>query len=217
MNKKKINVLVADDHVLIREGLTRILSLDSSIVLAGEAENGEQCVKIVTENKVDVVLMDVSMPGLNGIEASKIIKEKSPDTNIIALTIHEDDEYIFEMIRSGISAYLLKDVSSNELIQTIKGTARGESFIPPRLMARVFQEFNRLSSTPPDQSSGLTRREMEILQLVAQGDNNRSISEKLFISEKTVKNHLTNIFEKLDVGDRTQAALYAIKNKIVDA
>lgn len=212
---KQTKVLVADDHALIREGLSRILSIDSDIALVGEAGDGKETVQKALEASVDVVLMDINMPEMNGIEACKAIKEQSPRTQIIALTIHEDEEYLFEMIKSGASAYLLKDVSPDQLIHTIKGVAQGESFIPPRLMARVFQEFNRLSSGPAGDTHELTRRELEVLQLVARGANNRSIAEQLFISEKTVKNHLTNIFQKLDVADRTQAALYAIKNKLV--
>lgn len=215
MAEETIKVLVADDHALIREGLSRILSLEPSISLVGEVENGRQAVEITLQKNVDVVLLDINMPDMNGIEACKKIKEKSPYTQVIALTIHEDEEYLFEMIRSGISAYLLKDVNPDQLIHTIKGSARGESFIPPKLMARVFREFNRLSSGPGDESHGLTKRELDVLKLVAQGYNNKSIAEKLYISEKTVKNHLTNIFQKLDVSDRTQAVLYAIKNKIV--
>ncbi|MTI83683.1 MAG: response regulator transcription factor [Firmicutes bacterium] len=215
MAGNKIRVVVADDHALIREGLSRVLSLDPAISLVGEAEDGNHAVKITLEKKADVVLMDINMPQMNGIEACKLIMEKSPQTRVIALTIHEDEEYLFEMIRSGSSAYLLKDVSPDQLIHTIKGTAQGESFIPPKLMARVFQEFNRLSSEPNEENHGLTKRELEVLELVAKGENNKSIAEKLFISEKTVKNHLTNIFQKLEVTDRTQAALYAIKNKIV--
>jgi two-component system NarL family response regulator len=216
MKNKKIKVVVADDHALIREGLCRILSLDPSISLVGEAENGNQAVKMAIEENADVVLMDINMPAMNGIEACRAIKERSPKTQVIALTIHEDEEYLFEMIRSGTAAYLLKDVSPDQLIDTIKGVAKGESFIPPKLMARIFQEFNRLSSDTGDENHGLTKRELEVLELVAKGDNNKSIAEKLFISEKTVKNHLTNIFQKLEVTDRTQAALYAIKNKIVE-
>lgn len=215
MESNPIKVLVVDDHALIREGISRILALEPSIEVVGEAENGRQAVLMVREKGVNVVLMDINMPEMNGIEACKIIKEQCPDTQVIALTIHEDEEYLFEMIRYGASAYLLKDVSPDQLIRTVIGTARGESFIPPKLMSRVFQEFSRLSSSPGDEPHGLTKREIEVLQLLAQGYNNRSIAEKLFISEKTVKNHLTNIFHKLNVTDRTQAALYAIKNKLV--
>lgn len=212
-----IKVLIVDDHVLIREGLRRILSLEPSIALVGEAENGKQAIEVVTEKDVDVVLLDINMPEMNGIKACQLIKKNSPKTQVIALTIHEEEDYLFEMIRSGASAFLLKDVSSDRLIKTIKGTARGESFIPPKLMSRLFLEINRLASTTGDKNNGLTQRELEVLQLVAQGQNNKAIAKKLYISEKTVKNHLTSIFQKLGVTDRTQAALYAIKNKIVEA
>ena len=212
-----IKVLIVDDHVLIREGLRRILSLEPSIALVGEAENGKQAIEVVTEKNVDVVLLDINMPEMNGIKACQLIKKNSPKTQVIALTIHEEEDYLFEMIRSGASAFLLKDVSSDRLIKTIKGTARGESFIPPKLMSRLFLEINRLASTTGDKNNGLTQRELEVLQLVAQGQNNKAIAKKLYISEKTVKNHLTSIFQKLGVTDRTQAALYAIKNKIVEA
>lgn len=209
---KKIKIVVADDHPLIREGLRRVLSLEPNIVLVGEAENGEQAVELVRRTGADVVLMDINMPGMNGIEACRAIKEEMPHTRIIALTIHDQEEYLFELIRAGISAYLLKDVSPDKLLETIIGVARGESYIPPRLMSKVFQEFNRMTVSPKIR---LTSREREILQLLAEGESNRSIAEKLFITEKTVKNHLTNIFQKLNVSDRTQAVLYAIKNKLV--
>jgi len=205
-------VIIADDHALIREGLRRILSLAPDLVVAGEAENGEQAVELVRQTGADVVLMDVNMPGMNGITACKLIREKVPGTKIIALTIHDQEEYLFELIRAGVSAYLLKDVSPDKLLTTISGVTRGESYLPPRLTARVFQEFNRLTD---GRENVLTRRELEILQLLAAGESNKRIAQKLLISEKTVKNHLTSIFQKLDVADRTQAVLYAIKNKLV--
>ena len=205
-------MIIADDHALIREGLRRILSLAPDLVVAGEAENGEQAVELVRQTGADVVLMDVNMPGMNGITACKLIREKVPGTKIIALTIHDQEEYLFELIRAGVSAYLLKDVSPDKLLTTISGVTRGESYLPPRLTARVFQEFNRLTD---GRENVLTRRELEILQLLAAGESNKRIAQKLLISEKTVKNHLTSIFQKLDVADRTQAVLYAIKNKLV--
>ncbi|MCL6447132.1 MAG: response regulator transcription factor [Armatimonadetes bacterium] len=207
-----IKVIIADDHSLIREGLRRILSLAPNITIAGEAENGEQAVELARQTGADVVLMDVNMPGMNGITACKLIREEMPGTKIIALTIHDQEEYLFELIRAGVSAYLLKDVSPDKLLETIFGVTRGESYLSPRLTARVFQEFNRLAG---GQGSILTRRELEILQLLAEGESNKSIAQKLLISEKTVKNHLTSIFQKLNVTDRTQAVLYAIKNKLV--
>lgn len=207
-----IKIIIADDHPLIREGIRRILSLASDIMIAGEAENGEQAVELARKTGADIVLMDINMPVVNGIAACKQIKEEMPSTKIIVLTIHDQDEYLFELIKSEISAYLLKDVNPDKLVKTIRGVASGESYISPQLIARVFREFNRLTSNPAIE---LTNREREILNLLAQGENNKSIAEKTFISEKTVKNHLTNIFQKLNVNDRTQAALYAIKNKLV--
>ncbi|MCL6560018.1 MAG: response regulator transcription factor [Firmicutes bacterium] len=207
-----IKVVIADDHPLIREGLRRILSLAPDVVIAGEAESGEQAVELARRTGADVVLLDVNMPGMNGITACKLIKAEMPGTKVIALTIHDQEEYLFELIRAGVSAYLLKDVSPDKLLEAILGVTRGESFISPRLAAKVFQEFNRRTGKA---GNILTNRELEILQLLAQGESNKSIAQKLFISEKTVKNHLTNIFQKLNVNDRTQAVLYAIKNKLV--
>lgn len=207
-----VKVVIADDHPLIREGLRRILSLSPDIAIAGEAENGERAVELVRKTGADVVLMDVNMPGMNGITACKLIKEEMPGTKIIALTIHDQEEYLFELIRAGVSAYLLKDVSPDRLLETISGVTRGESYISPRLAAKVFREFNRLAGPP---GTALTGREREILQLLVRGENNKSIAQTLFISEKTVKNHLSNIFQKIGVSDRTQAVLFAIKNKLV--
>lgn len=212
-----IKVLIADDHALIREGLRKILSINSKLKVVGEAADGNQAVEQALVRDVDIILLDINMPNMNGIDACREIKKSKPGIGIIALTIHDQEEYLFEMIRGGISAYLLKDVSPDQLITTIIGVAKGESFIQPKLMARVFQEFSRLS-TPLHQEkkdNALTPREVEVLELVARGENNRGIAQKLFISEKTVKNHLYRIFQKLGVVDRTQAALYAVKHKIV--
>ncbi|OAT79444.1 response regulator [Desulfotomaculum copahuensis] len=214
-----IKVLIADDHALIREGLRKVLSLEPQIEVIGEAADGPQAVEMATNMDVDIILLDINLPTINGIAVCRTIKEKKPEIGVIALTIHDQEDYLFEMIRNGASAYLLKDISPDHLIRTILGVARGESFISPRLMARVFEEFSRLS-TPENpggskDSRALTTRELQVLRLVARGETNRGIAEKLFISEKTVKNHMYSIFRKLSVTDRTQAALYAIKNKIV--
>lgn len=210
----KIRLLIADDHVLIREGLRRILSIAPSIEVVGEAADGAEAVKHTMTNKVDIVLMDINMPKVNGIEACRQIKEKKPSTDVIALTIHNQEEYLFELLRAGVSAYILKDVSPDELINTITGVYRGESYLPPSLTGRVVKEFNRLANKPPGQPYGLTTREMEVLKEVARGSSNKEIAANLHISVKTVKNHLTNIFLKLEVSDRTQAALLAVKSKL---
>lgn len=215
-----IRVLIADDHILVREGIMKILSLEDDIEVSGEAGNGQQAVKIALEKDIDIALMDVNMPQIDGIEACRMIKKSKPDLGVIALTIHDQEEYLFEFIRAGASAYLLKDVSPGQLVETIRGVARGESYIPPRLMVNVFQELNRISmkqqATRKIDEDHLTAREIEVLQHVARGDSNKLIAKKLFISEKTVKNHLYRIFQKLNVEDRTQATLYALKHKIVD-
>lgn len=210
--------MIADDHTLVREGLSKLLSMEGRIKIVGEAENGEQAVELALKIKPDVILMDVNMPVINGIEATRTIKRLEPGIEIIALTIHDHEEYLFEMIRAGASSYVLKDISPDLLVKTILGVSSGESFIPPSMTARMFAEFNRLSTLSARHAlpQGLTRREIDVLRLVAVGDSNRAIAEKLFISEKTVKNHLTSIFQKLGVEDRTQAALHAVKNKIVE-
>lgn len=215
---ERIKVLIVDDHPLVREGLIKILSTDERIEVAGSAENGEQAVELALKIKPDIILMDINLPVLNGIEATRIIKSRIPETGIIALTIHDQEEYLFELIKAGISGYLLKDASPDLLVKTVLGVSKGESFIPPSLTAKMLAEFNRLASTSNRHANpqGLTRREVDVLRLLALGYSNRVIAEKLFISEKTVKNHLTSIFQKLGVEDRTQAAIHAVKNKIVE-
>lgn len=212
-----IKLLIADDHALIREGLRKILSMEPRIQIVGEVVNGQEAVDFCRHNQVDIVLLDINMPVMNGIEACRLIKEEKPATGIIALTIHDQEDYLFEMIKHGISGYVLKDVHPDRLIETILGVAGGQSFIPPSLTARVLAELSRLttSSLTTRRQHLLTEREMEVLQLVARGKSNREIAQTLYISEKTVKNHLTNIFQKIGVSDRTQAALYAIKEKLV--
>jgi len=215
---QSINLLIADDHALIREGLRKILSIEPRINVVGEVADGQQAVEFCTRNQVDIVLMDINMPVMNGIEACRRIKEIKPNIGIIALTIHDQDEYLFELIKYGISGYVLKDVHPDQLIQTIYGVARGESFIPPAMTARVLAEFSRLTSGDHHERKhqALTDREIEVLKQVAKGQSNKAIAKALYISEKTVKNHLTSIFNKIGVEDRTQAALYAIKEKLVD-
>lgn len=214
----KIGVLIADDHPLVREGVRKILSTSDDIEVLGEASNGEEAVMLAGEKKPDVILMDINMPVLDGIEATKRIKASSPGTKIIALTIHEQEEYLFELIKAGACGYILKDVNPDDLVSAVIGAYRGRSYLPPSMTTRVFEEFNRLAVRQNEKagSRGLTRREMDVLQLVAKGSSNREIAQMLFISEKTVKNHLTSIFQKLGVQDRTQAALRAIKTGLVD-
>jgi len=213
-----IKVLIADDHALLREGLAKILSLDEKLEIIAEASRGEEAVTLARKLRPDVILMDINMPGVNGIEATKIIKKEMPQIGIIALTIHDDEEYIFELVRAGASGYVLKDIQPERLIAAIKDVADGKSVIHPNITAKLLGEFNRLSERKLNSTryEELTNRELDVLQLMAKGMANKDIAQSLFISEKTVKNHITNIFRKLNVEDRTQAVLYAIKHKMVE-
>ncbi len=222
-----IRLYIADDHVLFREGLVRIFDLEEGIEVVGEAADGEKTLKQVLELMPEVVLMDINMPKLSGVEATKRIKKVLPDVKIIILSIHDDESYIFETIRAGASGYLLKDVEGRVLIDAITHVANGGSFIHPRVTSKVLKEFARLSEEAEslqlhnkidDETDAsiwdemLTQREQEILTLMARGMSNRDVSEELFISEKTVKNHVSNIFQKMQVRDRTQAVIQAIKH-----
>lgn len=209
----EIRILLADDHALIRDGLKKILSMESGLKIIGEAANGKEAVEMAREMLPHIILMDINMPVMNGIEAAKLIKSNHPGIGIIALTIHDDDEYVSELIKSGVSGYTLKDINSEELIQTIRKVYDGESVFHPDITMKLLGEFRRMAGNQKSHPN-LTARELEILECVTRGDNNREISRKLFISEKTVKNHLTNIFRKIDVNHRTQAALYALKHKL---
>ena len=217
-----IKVLLADDHALVRDGLAKILSLAEGLEIVGEAASGQEAIALARKYKPDVILMDINMPNGNGIEATKIIKKEMPEVGIIALTIHDDEQYIFEQVRAGVSGYLLKDIYPETLITAIKSVAAGKSFIQSDITGKILGEFNRLYERKTryvgyvNNSDELTPRELEVLELIAQGLSNKEIAQTLFISEKTVKNHITNIFRKLNVEDRTQAALYAVKHRIVN-
>ncbi len=208
-----INVLIADDHPLIREGLSKILSLNEDIKIIGEARDGREAVKMTMKTHPDVVLMDINMPHMNGIEAARVIKSELPQTGIIALTIHDDQEYIDEMIESGVSGFLLKDVEPEILVKSVREVSKGKSLFEEDHKGK--KTADRKTYLKRDGLEELTRRELDVLQLIAKGMCNKDIAESLFISEKTVKNHLTNIFRKINVDDRTQAALFAIKKGIV--
>lgn len=216
-----IRVLIADDHALLREGLRRILEMEPDIQVVAEAGDGQAAVALATEHRPDVVLMDVNMPGGGGLAATRAIHNSLPGVAVIVLTIHDDDEYIIELVNAGAKGYVLKDVDPARLIEAIRRVKGGETFIPSDLMAKVFQQFQRREEgrqSPAEAISGqagghepLTERELEVLQLIVDGKSNKEIARTLYISEKTVKNHVTNLLKKLDVSDRTQAAVYAIR------
>ncbi len=223
----RIRVLIADDHTLLRQGLVKLLELDAEIEVVGQAVNGRSAVDLVGELTPDVVLMDINMPGLNGIEATRQIRQDYPHTSVLALTIHDDEEYIAEMIRAGARGYILKDSEPSSVIAAISRVAGGESFFPSNLMEKVMERFHRLVAINTEDYSSvepilpgfeeLTKRELEVIQCIVNGMSNKEIASSLFISEKTVKNHVTNLLRKLDVLDRTQAAVYAVQHGLVKA
>ncbi len=212
--QKKIRLLIVDDHALIRDGLRKILAFHDDIEVVAEAAEGEEAYRCALEFAPEIVLMDINMPGVNGIDATKRIKSERPEIGIIALTIHDDEEYVFELVKAGVSSYVLKDIDSNSLLETIRAVSRGETVFHPKITGKLLGEFKRMASAKK-LDEPLSRRELEVLVMITRGKSNKEIGEELFISEKTVKNHLTNIFRKISVNDRTQAALYAVKNKLV--
>jgi DNA-binding NarL/FixJ family response regulator len=209
-----IRVLLVDDQALFREGLETLLSVHSDIQVVGQASNGQEAVEVAAEVHPDVVLMDVRMPVLDGVGATRLLKDALPQCRVIVLTTFDDDEYIFDALRTGAAGYLLKDVASARLVEAIRATARGESILEPSVAAKVIAEFTRVSSMVPSAQmeqlvEPLSERELEILAWIARGSSNKEIADQLFIAEGTVKNHVTHILGKLGVRDRTQAALKA--------
>ena len=208
-----VRILLTDDQALFREGLRTLLSIEPSIEVAGEAANGVEAIEAARTLRPDLILMDLRMPVMGGVEATRRVREASPESRVLVLTTFHEDEEIFDALRAGACGYLLKDTPSGRLVEAIHAAVRGESVIEPSVAARVVAEFNRLSSlgsqsaaTPP---SLLSARELDVLRQVARGRTNKEIAHTLYVTEGTVKNHLTNIFTRLGVLDRTQAALKA--------
>jgi DNA-binding NarL/FixJ family response regulator len=208
-----IRVLLVDDQALFREGLRTLLSVWPDLEVVGEAGNGAEAVETAVALRPDVILMDLRMPVLDGVAATRRLRQELPDCKIIVLTTFDDDEHVFDGLRAGAVGYLLKDVPSEKLVEAIRAAAGGASFLQPSIAAKVLAEFTRLTpaSAPTAQPlvEPLSERELEILALLATGDSNREIANQLFIAEGTVKNHVTNILGKLGARDRTQAALKA--------
>ena len=209
-----IRVMIADDHSLIREGLRQLLEFDGSIKVVGEVSNGEECLIKLDEFNPEVLLLDINMPEKNGIDVLKQMKADQSQIKVLILTVHNELEYLISAVDIGVDGYILKDSESSELKKAIRVVRDGENYIQPKLIpAMNNQLINR--DADKDKIASLTNRELEVLVQVANGMFNKEIATSLNISERTVKNHISNIFKKIDVSDRTQAAVFAIKNNII--
>jgi NarL family two-component system response regulator LiaR len=210
-----ITVMIVDDHEMVRRGASSYLEAQPDISVVAQAESGEEAVKLAQEFIPDVVLMDLVMPGMDGVDATRRVKSISPRTQIIILTSFHQDEYIFQALQAGAISYLLKDVKASELVEAIRRAARGEATLHQRIASRVIKTFRSLESEKATLFTTLTEREMEVLKLIAKGFSNDQIAEELVISVGTVKGHVSNILSKLHLIDRTQAAAYAWQAGIV--
>jgi two-component system response regulator DegU len=229
--KATVSIVIADDHQLFREGVKRIINMEDDLEVVGECGDGIQVIEMCNELHPDVVLMDINMPVENGVVATERLKEFFPGIKVIVLSIHDDESYVYETLRKGASGYLLKDMEPESLISAIRSVVAGHAYIHPKVTGKLINQLRRM--TYPEEagaaagngivreagvkyvhsdSSPLTRREAEVLRLMAEGKSNKAIGEFLFISEKTVKNHVSSILQKLEVEDRTQAVIIAIKN-----
>lgn len=208
----RVTILIVDDHPVVRQGLRTFLDLQEDLSVVGEAETGEEAVAKVQELLPEVVLLDLVMPDLDGIEAARQIRDVSPSTKVIVLTSYAEDEKVFPAIKAGAAGYLLKDVEPAELAEGIRRVQRGEGLLHPRIAARVMRELTEEKS----EHDLLTARELDVLHGLARGQSNKAIAEELVVSEKTVKTHVSNILAKLHLVDRTQAALYAVRERLVE-
>ncbi|MBP6787153.1 MAG: response regulator transcription factor [Candidatus Promineofilum sp.] len=213
----QIRLLLADDHAVVRSGLRMLLQAQPDMIIVGEAETGQEAIRRVAELSPDVVLMDIEMPGMNGIEATRRIKADAPAAAVLALTMYEDDQYFFEMLRAGASGYVPKRAAPDELVSAIRAVSRGEVFLYPSLAGRLVQDYLRRGpagegETPSDE---LTPREQEVLTLIAQGFSNNEIADRLVISAKTVDRHRENIMRKLNLHNRVDLVKYALRKGLI--
>jgi len=218
-----IKVLLVDDHAMLRDGLCSILQLEPDIIVGGEAEDGEEAVRQAARLQPDVVLMDIRLPGMDGIEATRRIRLACSVAAVIILTMHDDDELLFSAIREGAAGYLLKTLPSAEVVRAVRATARGESLVHPAMARKLIEGFANLSrmrggqpeAATEAEGSDLTPREKDVLGLLVRGESNREIAQHLYLSDKTVKQHMTKILRKLGVRSRSQAIIHAVRSGLV--
>lgn len=229
MEMTQTRIAIVDDHELFREGLKRIFDLEDEFKVVAEGRTGREAIRIAGEQKPEILIMDINMPDMNGIEATKQLSLLSPETRVLILSIHDDESYITHALEAGASGFLLKEVASTELISAVRAVARDGAYLHPKVTTNVLKEYRRLLQFKGDQAGRgvesrtddpvyqlLSRREVEVLHLLADGRSNRDISDMLFISEKTVKNHVSSVLRKMDVNDRTQAVVDAIRRGWVE-
>ncbi len=212
---ESITVLIVDDHAVVRQGVRGYLEAQPDISIAGEAASGEEAVRLAADQVPDVVLMDLVMPGMDGVEATRRVRRVSPRSQVVVLTSYHEDVHIFPAIKAGALSYLLKDVGPEELAAAVRAAARGEAMLHPHVATRVMQELRGARREVPNPFAELTDRELEVMRLVAEGLSNAQIAERLVLSEKTVKGYVSNILSKLHLADRTQAAVFAWREGMV--
>ena len=210
---RPIRILIADDHTMVRQGLSQICDAEADMQVVGQAANGQEACDFASQVEPDAVIMDINMPVLDGVQATRYITKAQPNVGVIILTMYRQDQHVFEAIKAGARAYLLKDADSDELLRAIRAVAAGEALLDPTIAMKMMDEFRRLQGDPvgADGITQLSDRELAILRLVAQGLDNIEIGDRLGLSEKTIRNRLTTIFEKLHVNNRIQAALFALR------
>ena len=212
MSADKIRIIIADDHVVVREGTRELLQREKDLEVVGEAGDGEEAVRLVEKFKPDVAILDIAMPKLNGIEATRKIKTISPSTAVIVLTAYDYDQYVFALLEAGAAGYLLKDVPSQEVIKTVRAVHAGKPVLHPVIARKALEHFMMRTTNRTKRSQFLTEREREVLQLVATGQSNRQIADNLNLSLRTVQAHLRNVYNKLKVSSRTEAVIAGLKN-----
>ena len=212
-----MKIIICDDQAIVRDGLAMLLKLEPDMQVVGTAGDGASAVELAAQIKPDMVLMDLKMPVMSGVEATRRIRAQFPDIKVLVLTTYADDEWVFDAIKAGASGYLLKDTPRDDVIKAIRGTAEGKTYVDPSVAGKVLRQASSHRTQPPSNiTADLTEREIEVLRLIAKGSSNKDISERLFLSEGTIRNHVSAILAKLGVSDRTQAAVIAIQHGLGD-